>query len=103
MLKNCRKVFYFKPTRNLYSKFSLMAPKVLLTSTLPPESQKLIESVKDIELIQWKNENGIPREKLLELVKGQSHYLYISRKLPIYLKWCFYVFISKALMEFYVC
>jgi hypothetical protein len=47
-----------------------MAPKVLLTCILPPESQNLIESAKDIELIQWKSEDPIPREKLLELVKG---------------------------------
>jgi hypothetical protein len=51
-----------------------MSPKVLLTLTLPPDSQAFIESVKDIELIHWKGKGAIPREKLLEMVKGWSLY-----------------------------
>ncbi|PKB93351.1 Formate/glycerate dehydrogenase catalytic domain-like protein [Rhizophagus irregularis] len=47
-----------------------MAPKVLLTQILPPDSQKLIESAKDIELVYWDKTGAIPREKFLELAKG---------------------------------
>ncbi|CAG8581956.1 4219_t:CDS:2, partial [Scutellospora calospora] len=44
-------------------------PKVLLTRTLPPESQQLIENAKDIELIHWKDDI-IPRDQMLKLVLG---------------------------------
>ncbi|CAG8519068.1 9640_t:CDS:2 [Funneliformis caledonium] len=47
-----------------------MSSKVLLTRTIPSEPQKFLESAKDIELIQWKEKSVIPREKLLEMVKG---------------------------------
>lgn len=51
-----------------------MAPKVLLTQILPPDSQKLIESAKDIELVYWDKTGPIPREKFLELAKGKLRY-----------------------------
>ncbi|CAG8498078.1 8703_t:CDS:2, partial [Scutellospora calospora] len=47
----------------------MVLPKVLLTRTLPPESQQLIENAKDIELIHWKDDI-IPRDQMLKLVPG---------------------------------
>ncbi|UZO28037.1 uncharacterized protein OCT59_021581 [Rhizophagus irregularis] len=69
MLRNFgrSKLFNIFCSRNLYSS---MAPKVLLTQILPPDSQKLIESAKDIELVYWDKTGAIPREKFLELAKG---------------------------------
>ncbi|PKC52202.1 Formate/glycerate dehydrogenase catalytic domain-like protein [Rhizophagus irregularis] len=55
-----------------------MAPKVLLTMMLPPDSQKLIESAKDIELVYWDKPGAIPREKFLELAKGVDGILCMS-------------------------
>ncbi|CAG8747538.1 1988_t:CDS:2, partial [Racocetra fulgida] len=46
-------------------------PKILLTRTLPPESQQLIENARDIELLHWKG-GIIPRDQLLKLVPGVS-------------------------------
>ncbi|CAJ0767467.1 23497_t:CDS:2 [Entrophospora sp. SA101] len=45
-------------------------PKVLLTRILPPDSQKLIENARDIELYCWKDEGAIPRNQLLKMAKG---------------------------------
>jgi hypothetical protein len=61
------KLFNIFRSRNLYSS---MAPKVLLTQILPPDSQKLIESAKDIELVSWNKTGAIPRERFLEMAKG---------------------------------
>ncbi|CAG8843650.1 11617_t:CDS:2, partial [Gigaspora margarita] len=50
---------------------TMVFPKILLTRTMPPETQKLIENAQDIELIHWKD-GGIPRDQLLKLVPGVS-------------------------------
>ncbi|CAG8518401.1 22735_t:CDS:2 [Dentiscutata erythropus] len=50
-------------------------PKILLTRTLPPESQKLIENAQDIELLHWKEDRSIPRDQLLKLIPGVSGFL----------------------------
>ncbi|CAG8474605.1 973_t:CDS:2 [Diversispora eburnea] len=49
-------------------------PKVLLTRTLPPASQNIIENSPDIELIYWKDDTIIPRHELLRRVSvGYDH------------------------------
>lgn len=46
-----------------------MAPKVLVTRVLPPKTQERLLQ-QDFELIQWEEDCSIPREVLLEKVKG---------------------------------
>ncbi|RHZ50417.1 hypothetical protein Glove_499g52 [Diversispora epigaea] len=45
-------------------------PKVLLTRTLPPASQNILENSSDIELFHWKDDTVIPRHELLRRVSG---------------------------------
>ncbi|RIA82020.1 glyoxylate reductase [Glomus cerebriforme] len=73
MFRNCLKLSNLKPGFGSRKIYSSMLPKVLLTKSLPPDSQKLLENAKDIELIQWKSDGevqSIPREKFLEMAKG---------------------------------
>jgi glyoxylate/hydroxypyruvate reductase len=47
-----------------------MAPKVLVTSILPPQTQdRLLQQ--DFELDQWQQDANIPRDELLKRVKGK--------------------------------
>lgn len=47
-----------------------MAPRVLVTRILPPQTQaRLLEQ--DFELVQWQKDEAIPRDILLEKVKGR--------------------------------
>lgn len=48
-----------------------MAPKVLVTRILPPKTQERLLQ-QNFELIQWQEDCTIPREVLLEKVKGKS-------------------------------
>lgn len=46
-----------------------MAPKVLVTRILPPQTQaRLLEQ--DFDLFQWQQDCCIPRDVLLEKIKG---------------------------------
>lgn len=48
-----------------------MAPKVLVTRILPPQTQaRLLEQ--DFDLFQWQQDCSIPRDVLLEKIKGTS-------------------------------
>jgi glyoxylate/hydroxypyruvate reductase len=47
-----------------------MAPKVLVTRMLPPQTQARL-SGQDFELIQWQEDSPIPRHVLLEQVQGK--------------------------------
>ncbi|KAJ1537037.1 hypothetical protein HK096_004980 [Nowakowskiella sp. JEL0078] len=45
-------------------------PRILVTRRLLPRTQKLLESYKNFELIQWDHEDSsIPRDKLLEIAR----------------------------------
>ncbi|KAI8343205.1 D-isomer specific 2-hydroxyacid dehydrogenase [Chlamydoabsidia padenii] len=44
--------------------------KVLVTRQLPENTQKRLEQLQHIELIQWKEDGAIPHDTLLSLVKG---------------------------------
>lgn len=47
-----------------------MAPKVLVTRMLPPQTQaRLLEQ--DFELFQWQPDSAIPRQVLLEKIQGK--------------------------------
>lgn len=48
-----------------------MIPKVLVTRQLPPETQaRLLKQ--DFELIQWEKDEAIPRDILLDRIKGNK-------------------------------
>ncbi|KAI8093435.1 D-isomer specific 2-hydroxyacid dehydrogenase [Halteromyces radiatus] len=55
---------------SFHSTVSVMLPKVVATRRLLPDSQARLERLKNIELVQWQGEHTMPREQLLESVKG---------------------------------
>jgi glyoxylate/hydroxypyruvate reductase len=59
-----------------------MAPRVLITRVLPPKTQQRLLQ-QDFELVQWEQDCSIPREVLLEKVKGT--FLFCSTYLKIIL------------------
>lgn len=71
-----------------------MAPKVLVTRLLPPQTQaRLIEQ--DFELIQWQEDSTIPRDILLEKVKGKSHTQLDQETLMNVRRGCFILFTNR--------
>lgn len=49
-----------------------MAPKVLVTRILPPQTQERLLQ-QDFDLYQWQEDGCIPRDVLLQKIKGTIH------------------------------
>ncbi|ORX54482.1 hypothetical protein DM01DRAFT_1305090 [Hesseltinella vesiculosa] len=53
-----------------HSAAATMAPKVVATRRLLPQSQARLEALNQIDLVQWQGEDTMPRQQLLDDVKG---------------------------------
>ncbi|KAI8065313.1 D-isomer specific 2-hydroxyacid dehydrogenase [Gongronella butleri] len=68
-LKHC----YPRPPHGaacFHSSVVSLAPKVVATRRLLPQSQTRLEQLDRIDLVQWQGEDTMPRKQLLEDVKG---------------------------------
>lgn len=57
-----------------------MAPKLVVTRILPPDAQRRLEQL-PFELVQWQQDCTMPRDELLQSVKGK---LLLTASLRLY-------------------
>ncbi|RUS27550.1 hypothetical protein BC938DRAFT_483085 [Jimgerdemannia flammicorona] len=45
-------------------------PRIVVTRVLPPTSQAALEKLSNVEMVQWKEDRNMPRDLLLNSIKG---------------------------------